>query len=1210
MVKGIFLFSAILLITIPRIVFTQTFPSQQGFWHHIERQIHYRPEGKDFVLVNGNKRFNRALYGTNTAFRVEAGDRPEFALYMPGMGGNLKLGIISGSNSKWLIEAGEISARYRPGSMIYDIKDPLLGNAILHLTVLACADREGFILKASLSGQANGAELFAAFGGATGRRFERDGDIGTDAETLFSLQTEYCRGNLYDIKKNKFKLTYGNLKAGGQLVGVFPSDMKLKLVSAEKQNSPIELFQSVANTFPVVCGRLHLRSGKNFFLLLQNAEHKSPSYSKLHDLFNKGEQARESLVNRVRVTTPDAYINAFGGALAVAADAIWEAPSYLHGAVAWRTRFPGWRGAYVADPLGWHDRARSHFGSYASSQVLEPENGPVAPDTALHLARQLEKMGTSLFSSGYISPLPNDHTRASHYDMNLVFIDQLLNHFDWTGDISFARQMWPVIKRHLAWEKRNFDSDGNGLYDSYAAIWASDALQYSGGDVTHSSAYNYRANLLASRIATLIGDNPTPYRLEAEKIRKAINTNLWIRDKGWFAEYKDLLGVKLVHPYAGLWTVYHTIDSKVADKFQAFQATRYVDSQIPHIPVKAVGLNENNLYLLSTTNWQPYTWSVNNVALAEVLHMSLAYWQANRPQDAFRLWRSALIESMYLSSSPGGFEQLSFYDAQRGELYRDFADPIGVAARTLVEGLFGIHPDAFSDTLTVQPGLPSDWKNASLQVPDISFEFSRQQNKDVYLITPTFKKQMDVKFVLPARSVAVHSVRMNGEPISWKSTNEAVGSPSLEISAGKARQYHLEIEWEGILPDTPRVRIPVFNDPFNVSFEQAVIENYFDPQSSLSGVRIVDNKSLNVDRLAGNGNRTIFIKVKQRNFSWWVPVALDVVPEVGISFAPEQTATGLRFSISNNAGIEKRGTLRVNSGSKEYVLPLEVGKKAAVEVAVPPSYTVSGTNHLRFEYGRGDSAVADIINWNIRPSGTFFEKVNLQPYFNDKVTSIFKNKYLSPRPSSPTLQIPWQGVGNWCAPLTDVPIDDSGIRRFAWRSGQITLPTGIPLATPGKALVNNIIFTSKWSNYPDSVTIPLAGHASHAYFMMAGSTNPMQSRIDNGEIVIYYTDNSSSRLALRNPDNWWPIEQDYYVDEFAFTTGNPLPYRVYLKSGIVARATSNYIPIKGFTNRGIDGGAATVLDLRLEPGKELKALKLKTIANETVIGLMSITLAR
>jgi hypothetical protein len=101
--------------------------STNNLWHGIERTLRYHPEGNDIVIVNGERRFTRALYGTNTAFRVEAGDLPEFAMYMPGMGGNLKFGIIKGDNSKWLIKADKITARYRAGSMLYEIEDALLG---------------------------------------------------------------------------------------------------------------------------------------------------------------------------------------------------------------------------------------------------------------------------------------------------------------------------------------------------------------------------------------------------------------------------------------------------------------------------------------------------------------------------------------------------------------------------------------------------------------------------------------------------------------------------------------------------------------------------------------------------------------------------------------------------------------------------------------------------------------------------------------------------------------------------------------------------------------------------------------------------------------------------------------------------------------------------------------------------------------------------
>ncbi len=107
------------------------------------------------------------------------------------------------------------------------------------------------------------------------------------------------------------------------------------------------------------------------------------------------------------------------------------------------------------------------------------------------------------------------------------------------------------------------------------------------------------------------------------------------------------------------------------------------------------------------------------------------------------------------------------------------------------------------------------------------------------------------------------------------------------------------------------------------------------------------------------------------------------------------------------------------------------------------------------------------------PKGSY-EKVNLAPYFNDKVTHIFTNKYLSPRPTSTTLQLPTQGIGNWCYLLTMATIDDTGLRKLAGSKDEITLPNGVPFTTPNDSNKNNILFTSQWDNYPNEKTITLA----------------------------------------------------------------------------------------------------------------------------------------
>jgi hypothetical protein len=1109
-------------------------------WRGKERELHYRPSGTDFVCINGKRRFVRALYGTNTAFRVETGDLPEFALYMPGMGGNFKFGIIAGNRSKWLIDAQHIRTIYRPGSMLYEIKDPILGDGTMYITVLALADAEGMVIKTGFKNINKKIELVWLFGGASGKKFSRDGDIGADPESSFYLQAENCRDNVFQIDHNSFQLSYGtgkvlseeeryeiqqvpkekssttDNKSLKQLTGLFPPGSVLKLADASKQLTPAGLFNSTTFSAPVITGKIKIENTESWFLIQNAALDVTTDYNQLKIYFNNAEAARKKIADRVKVNTPDQYINTIGGALSIAADAIWEDPSYLHGAVAWRMRLNAWRGAYAADPLGWHDRARKHFSSYALSQVTTPAITGVVMDTALHLARHLEKIGTALFSDGCICRNPGGDIRAHHYDMNLVFVDQLLNHFNWTGDTGYVREMWPLIKRHLAWEKRNFDADGDGLYDAYAAIWASDALQYSGGGVTHSSAYNYRANKTAAELAKLIGEDGAAYKNEADKIYNAIQKNLWLPEQGSYAEYKDLLGKQLVHPSPGLWTIYHAIDSKLPDAFQAYQNLSYIDDHVPHIPVTAKEFNKKGLYLLSTTNWQPYTWSINNVALAENLHTALAYWQGGRNDAAYDLWRSAIIESMYMSASPGGFEQLS------------------MAGRSLVEGLFGIQPDALHDTLAIQPGFPWSWNYASLSTPDISFDFKRNSGVDNYVVRQSFPKTLSLKLIVEARRDEIAKITVNGKAVNWTLIPGSIDKPMLQISAAAGADYKIAITYKGKTFSYLDYDVLVYGD-LKIKSNGLKLLSVYDPKKTTIMVRLKPNELTAELPLFSDGGE-FFVQVKQGAFSWWEPVSFVKIRYPRMYLPPDPSYS-------------------------------EISKK--------------------------------------------LEKVSLDNYFNDKVTNIFKQQYLSPRPQSPTLQLPTQGIGNWCYPLTIANIDDRGTREKAGAANEIISSKGVPFRTPSDSLLKNILFTSQWDNYPDSITVALSGSASYVYLLMAGTTNPMQSQLINAMITVRYTDGTSDELGLYNPDSWWPIEQDYFTQEKAFEIRGIIPDRLYLKEGKFAKAGSyKYSSIKGFTNRAIDGGAATVLEMRLDKDKTLQSLIIQAIANDVVIGLMAATLLR
>ncbi|MDO9154964.1 MAG: hypothetical protein Q7U47_14855 [Paludibacter sp.] len=137
-----------------------------------------------------------------------------------------------------------------------------------------------------------------------------------------------------------------------------------------------------------------------------------------------------------------------------------------------------------------------------------------------------------------------------------------------------------------------------------------------------------------------------------------------------------------------------------------------------------------------------------------------------------------------------------------------------------------------------------------------------------------------------------------------------------------------------------------------------------------------------------------------------------------------------------------------------------------------------------------------------------------------------------------------------------------------------------------------------------------SGQVSNAYFMLAGTTNHMQTHFVNGLIVADYLDGSSDTLKLINPENWCPIEQDYYVDGKAFKLKTPRPYRVHFKTGLVSNHLEKELGIEGVYGRKIDGGAGVLLDMPLDKNKKLRKIYVETIANDVIIGLMSLTLQR
>ncbi len=1016
---------------------------------NIARPLRYRPDGTDFVTVNGAGNFNRPLYAARTSFRVDAGDRPEFAVNLPRKGGVLRLGL-AGEEGRalWLHEAAQIEMRYRPGSVIYAVRDPRLGDATLTLSVQALRERTAAIWKIETDAVLPGDVVWSFAGGHNRSANERNGDIiaGRDpAEIMPPTQAETA-GNRIAADMVRY------LNRAGAFDFITTPSGPTGAVEFESWNSAPDptawLPSTAAPSAPVLQGQLSVSLGEPTFLgLFATTPESSFSDADLAALWDETEAARAALVGRVVVDTPDPFLNALPGALLVAADAVWQEPHVMHGAIAWRMPLLGWRGPAALDTLGWHERFRAYARHWIAQQNTDAADFPDPPaaDPAKNLAtddwRALHGFGS----------IP-----ARHYDMALGFVDLLLRHLMWTGDLDFAREVWPFLERHLDWEKRCFDRDG--LYESYAAIWASDALTYNGGGTTHASALNYWHRVMAAEIARRLGEDPAPHTAEAERIHAAMTSRLWNADMHFFGEYVERAGLQRRHDATALWTFYHVLDSEVLGRFDAQRFAQWMNLIQPRIPVTGPGVPEGEAWMLPTTIWQPYEWSLNNVVPSENAHAALAFWQAGRPDLAWPLWRGTLLDAMYLSQSPGNIPNLSQLDVHRRETYRDFADPIGTFSRALVEGLFGVRPDAIRGVLTLAPGFPLEWEKAAITTPDFAWRFRRHGRKEYWTWTGTLPGIETLRLRVPARGLFQGAWVDDRQVAEVRVQSDARGGQWIELEVPAKNKLGFSIQWDG---DPPHAYDSLFNG---------------DPVAS---------------------------------------------PHVAL---PEDAA----------------------------------------------------------------------FDWETIPLGDLF---------NDQVDAIFTHEYLSPRSPHVSLSLPKQGLGSWSDFRAQAELDDSGLRDAATTGqGKIAVPDGVEFATPVEAESANVAFVSWWENFPRELSTPLHGRARHLAVLVAGSTGPMHSWIDNGEIEVTYTDGTSVRLPLTNPRTWWPIERDYVIDDFAFRHVMSPPWRLELGTGQWYRPD-------GYGGRPT-GGAATALSLQLDPTKELKSLTVRALSTEVVVGLLAASLAR
>ena len=467
-----------------------------------------------------------------------------------------------------------------------------------------------------------------------------------------------------------------------------------------------------------------------------------------------------------------------------------------------------------------------------------------------------------------------------------------------------------------------------------------------------------------------------------------------------------------------------------------------------------------------------------------------------------------------------------------------------------------------------------------------------------------------MRFELPARGTRITAIDAHGARVDWRVDEDRVGRPVVIIEAPRAHGLQLTVTWGGAAPAQPRNPEAVaYGEPLVATFGAAEVLAVDDPQRAFDDVEITTNRlTATVD--GAIGHRTVFAQLAQDDLKWWQPVHFEIKPPYELIAQPSQRAGELLWRVRNNTDrpLQLHGPILIDGEPREVALDL-APQSDAVILSAETDGLLPGTHRVEIITGEGRAISGNVVNWQIAamPPDARMESIALEALYNDRVDRIFRNAYLSPRSPYVSLALPVQGIGSWAHYDKTFTVEDRGLREAAAGDGIYRMPNGVSFRIPTGAGEPNIAFVARYDNFPDEMTFGLSGEARHLYLLMAGSTNWMQSRIDNGEVIVRYADATQERLPLHNPTTWWPIDQDYFIDDYAFRRPEPIPPRIDLATG-----ETRILTVENFKGRGgtVPGGAATVLDLPLDRERKLESVTIRALANEVVIGLMAATLVR
>jgi glycogen debranching enzyme len=361
--------------------------------------------------------------------------------------------------------------------------------------------------------------------------------------------------------------------------------------------------------------------------------------------------------------------------------------------------------------------------------------------------------------------------------------------FEWTGDLDFAREMYPAMKMGIDWLLGEMDPDkdlfpkGYGIMEVYGL----------NAKLIDVAVYTQQALEAAARVAEALNDTDAKdrYRKLASDLKERINQRFWIehddtygdfygsrsqaisaaegaikqiglksadltqRDKDLIAHYEALKAEFLRMPEGNRawitnknWVIATPMESGIAPRARA-------------IPLLEKIRRENS------GEYGPYLSAVDRRSMMTISTGVQAVAEGNYGRTDEAMWYVDRIVQTFNRVSPGSISEIMPDHGCFTIAWTSY----GIVL-PLIEHIFGIKPDAANKTIVLEPHLPAGWEDIGIEDLPIgtnlvSFSRTRTAKGVIYDIEA---KENGWSFVLREPALPNSRYFLNGRPTNSSSS--------------------------------------------------------------------------------------------------------------------------------------------------------------------------------------------------------------------------------------------------------------------------------------------------------------------------------------------------------------------------------------------------------------------------------------------------------